>query len=176
MKINIRQENKKDHQAVFNLIEKAFKREVYSDHQEQFLVKRLRKSTAFIPELSLVAEIDNQIVGHILLTKIKIKNNQHTFRSLALAPISILPEYQNQGFGGKLIEFAHKKAKSLGYGSVILLGHKGYYPKFGYQQADMFGITLPFDVPKENCMAIELIKNGLKDVYGMVVYPKEFYE
>ena len=62
----------------------------------------------------------------------------------------------------------------MGYRSIVLLGHEKYYPKFGYQQADKFGIELPFDAPKENCMAIELTENGLKNVSGMVVYPKEF--
>ncbi len=65
----IRQETKKDHRKVFNVIESAFKDAEFADHTEQFLVERLRKSDAFIPELSIVAEIDGKIVGHILLTK-----------------------------------------------------------------------------------------------------------
>jgi predicted N-acetyltransferase YhbS len=176
MKINIRQENKSDHQAVFELIEKAFKYEKYSEHKEQFLVKRLRNSDSFIPELSLVAEIGNLVVGHILLTKIRIKNENQSFDSLALAPVTVLPEFQKQGIGGHLIEFAHNKAKELGHKSIVLLGHKDYYPKFGYSRADKFGIKLPFNVPKENCMVIELIDNGLKGVNGTVEYPKEFNE
>ncbi|WP_317164274.1 hypothetical protein [Flavobacterium sp. xlx-214] len=68
----IRQEEAKDHQEVFQLIEDAFKDVEYSDHKEQFLVERLRKSASFIPELSLVAVISDIIVGYILLTKIKI--------------------------------------------------------------------------------------------------------
>ena len=74
IKIKIRQENSADFKAVFKLIKSAFKSEQISDHKEQFLVERLRKSNAFIPELSLIAELDNKIVGHILLTKLKIKN------------------------------------------------------------------------------------------------------
>jgi predicted N-acetyltransferase YhbS len=58
----------------------------------------------------------------------------------------------------------------------VLLGHETYYPKFGYIQADKFGIELPFDVPKENCMTIELIENGLNGVKGIVEYPREFNE
>ena len=139
-----------------------------SDHKEQFLVQRLRKSTAFVPELSIVAEIENKIVGHILLTKIKIKNGQDEFNSLALAPVSVLPEYQGKGIGGMLIQEAHKKARELGYQSIVLLGHEKYYPKFGYKQADFFGIELSFDVPKENCMAIELTENGLDGISGIV--------
>ncbi|WP_233789126.1 GNAT family N-acetyltransferase [Sphingobacterium sp. HMA12] len=70
MNIHIRQESTVDHQSVFELIRKAFEHEKYSDHQEQFLVEKLRLSSGFIPELALVAEIGGEIVGYILLTKI----------------------------------------------------------------------------------------------------------
>lgn len=172
----IRQETKNDHKEVFNVIESAFKDAEFADHTEQFLVERLRKSDAFIPELSMVAEIDGKIVGHILLTKIKIKNETTEFDSLALAPVSVLPGFQGKGIGGKLILESHKKAEELRYKSIVLLGHNRYYPRFGYEQADKYGIELPFEVPKENCMVIELIADGLKGVNGMVEYPKEFNE
>jgi len=174
--VTIRQENNKDFIDVFNVIEKAFKTEKYSDHKEQFLVERLRKSDAFIPELSMVAEIDGKIVGHILVTKLKIKNETEEFDTLALAPVSVLPEFQGNGIGGKLIVESHKKAKELGHKSIVLLGHENYYPKFGYARADKYEIELPFEVPKENCMVIELIENGLDGVNGTVEYPKEFNE
>ena len=174
MDIRIRREEPKDFKTVFNLIEKAFESEQMSDHKEQLLVERLRKSNAFVPELSMVCEIENKIIGHILLTKLKIKNEQEEFDSLSLAPISVLPEYQGKGVGGTLIKEAHKKARELGFKSIILLGHEKYYPKFGYERADKFGIELPFEVPKENCMAIELIENGLQGISGTVEYPKEF--
>ena len=172
----IRQESKNDHKEVFNVIERAFKDAEFADNTEQYLVERLRASDAFIPELSLVAEIESKIVGHILLTKLKIKNGQYEFDSLALAPVSVLPEFQGKGIGSRLILEAHKKATELGFKSVVVLGHETYYPKFGYKQADHFDIKLPFDVPKENCMVIELVENGLKGVKGMVVYPNEFYD
>lgn len=174
--MNIRKEENKDYKSVFKLIENAFENEVYTDHKEQFLVERLRKSESFVPELSLVAEIDGEIVGYVLLTKIKIANNNFQKTSLALAPIAVLKKYQGKGIGGKLILEAHRKASELGFGSVILLGHEKYYPKFGYKMTKNYGIKLPFDVPDENCMLIELTENALKDVSGIVEYPKEFYE
>ncbi len=176
MNTTIRPENENDYKAVFHLIQEAFKSEVLSKPKEQILVKRLRESKAFIPELSLIAEVGNKIVGHILLTKLKIKNDQNEFDSLALAPVSVLPKYQRKGIGAMLINQAHKKAKALGYKSIVLLGHEGYYPKFGYQQAVKFGIVLSFELPKENCMVLELIENGLKGVQGKVEYPKVFFE
>lgn len=176
MNIILRQETEQDYNEVFNLIEQAFNGLELSDHKEQFLVKRLRNSNAFVPELSLVAVCNNIIVGHILLTKIKIINKQNEFQSLALAPVSVLPKYQKQGIGAMLIKEAHKIAKELGFKSVILLGHADYYPKFGYKKASEYQIKLPFEAPNEYCMALELIEHGLKNTHGMVKYPKEFFE
>jgi predicted N-acetyltransferase YhbS len=175
MEIKIRKEEKEDFKAVFELIRLAFENEELSDHKEQFLVERLRNSDAFVPELSLVAEVDNQIAGYILLTKINIEDrDKNTHISLALAPVAVLPDYQGKGIGGKLIQAAHDRARALGFGSVVLLGHESYYPKFGYKLTKEFGIKLPFEVPEENCMAIELSQNALRNVSGIVRYPKAF--
>lgn len=176
MNINIRQETPADYQAVAKVIEAAFKNEPFRDQQEHFLVERLRKSDAFIPELSLVAEMNGEIVGHILLTKIKIKNEQESFDSLALAPVSVKPDYQKKGIGSQLIQTAHFLAKAMGFKSIVLLGHKDYYPKFGYELTSKYDIHLPFDVPEENCMVLALIEGGLKEVNGVVVYADAFFE
>ena len=105
-----------------------------------------------------------------------IKDDKNEFESLALAPVSVLPEYQNKGIGGQLIVKAHERAIELGFRSVALIGHESYYPRFGYEPAVKFGIKFPFDVPSENCMVMELTANGLGGVKGMVEYPKEFFE
>ncbi|WP_353146815.1 N-acetyltransferase [Chryseobacterium sp.] len=173
--LTIRQEEEKDYQEVFQLTEEAFRTMEHSDHQEHFLVEKLRKSEAFIPELSLVAEAENgEIAGHLLFTKIKIENNSNSFDSLALAPVSVRHEFQNQGIGGKLILEGHRIARDLGYQSVILIGHESYYPRFGYKKTSNFGISFPFDIPEENGMAVELVQNGLKNREGVIKYPKEF--
>ena len=176
MDIKIRKEAVTDHLKVFSIIEQAFITEELSDHREQFLVERLRLSGSFIPELSLVAEVDGEVVGHILLTKISICDGDTKHQSLALAPVSVLPEFQGRGIGSTLIKAAHTKAISLGYGSVVILGHKDYYPRFGYKTASQFGILLPFDVPEEYVMAIELIPNALDGVRGVVEYDPTFSE
>ncbi len=171
MNLTIRQETDKDINKVYNVVKEAFIYEKYSDHDEQNLVNRLRKSNAFVPELSIVAEMDEKIVGQILFTRIKIGNNI----SLALAPLSVLPVYQGKGIGGRLILRGHRVAKELGYTSVIILGHPSYYPRFGYRPASLWNIKAPFDVPDDSFMAIELLPNGLKNVSGIVEYAKEFF-
>ena len=176
MNIFIRQEKKEDHQEVLKIIKTAFANVEISDHSEHLLVEKLRGSNAFIPELSIVAEYQNELIGHVLLTKIKIKNDLNTFDSLALAPISVLPKFQSKGVGTLLMSEAHKIAKNLGHQSVVLLGHQDYYPRFGYEPTSKYGITLPFEAPEENCMVIALTKEGLQGVTGMVEYAKAFFE
>jgi predicted N-acetyltransferase YhbS len=176
MNLTLRQEISVDYPVVFEIIEEAFRKLEISNHQEQFFVERLRKSEAFIPELSLVALLKNKIVGHIVLSKINIKNEEKEHQTLILAPVSVLPEFQNKGIGSQLIIEAHKKAIELGYKSVILVGHEDYYPRFGYKKAAEFGIKQPFDVPEENNLLVELVENGLKGVSGTVEYPSYFFE
>ena len=169
--LEIRQENIKDYEEVYHVIKTAFETAEHSDGNEHDLVVTLRKSNNFIPKLSLVAIEDNKIVGYILFTKIKIGQ----FEELALAPLGVLPEYQHQGVGSKLIEEGHKIAKNLGYHYSVVLGSEKYYPKFGYIPAIQYGIKAPFDVPSENFMAIKLNDNNV-NVSGIVEYAKEFFE
>lgn len=176
MNINIRQETEKDYKLSETVVEKAFKNEEHSDHNEQFLVAKLRRSDVFIPELSLVAEAGKEIIGHIMLTKLFIENKEDRYESLALAPVSVLPEYQNRGIGSKLINESIKVAKKLGFKSVIVLGHDKYYPRFGFKPASSWGIKAPFDVSDEVFMALELEDKSLDGVTGTVVYGKEFFE
>jgi predicted N-acetyltransferase YhbS len=176
MNINIRQETEKDYKISEFVVEKAFKDEKYSDHKDQFLVAKLRKSDVFVPELCLVAEVDEEIIAYIMLTKISIENGEKKYESLALAPVSVLPEYQSKGIGSKLINESLRIAKETGFKSVIVLGHDKYYPKFGFKPSSIWGIKAPFDVSDEFFMALELENGSLHGVTGTVVYSKEFFE
>ncbi|MDQ0242938.1 putative N-acetyltransferase YhbS [Bacillus fengqiuensis] len=95
---------------------------------------------------------------------------------MALAPVSVVPEYQKKGIGSQLIHTALKNAKERGYHSVIVLGHKSYYPKFGFKTASSWNIKAPFEVPDEVFMALELTADSLKNVQGVVHYSKAFSE
>ena len=87
----IRQERPEDYDTVYHVVKEAFENAEYTDGNEQNLVAALRKSKSFIPELSLVAVEDEKIVGHILFTKAVVQGVE----VLALAPLSVLPDYQN---------------------------------------------------------------------------------
>ena len=104
----------------------TFKHAEHTDGDEHNLVERLRKSDAFIPELSLVASADNKIVGHILFTKIKVGKTTQ----LALAPLTVSQQFQKQGIGSLLVKTGHNIAKTMEFEYSILLGN----PKISYSQ------------------------------------------
>jgi putative acetyltransferase len=169
--IIIRQETKDDFKEIFEVNHIAF-----GQDNEAKLVDTLRNNkSVFITELSIVATVNNRIVGHILFTRIKIKdNNGNLHESLGLAPMAVRPELQKNGIGGQLVRQGLDVAKDLGFTSVIVLGHENYYPKFGFEQAGKWDIKAPFDVPSNVFMAIELVNDGLKNISGTVIYPEEF--
>lgn len=165
----IRQESVNDYEQVYNVIKTAFEKAEYRDGKEQDLVVSLRKSNSFIPELSLVAEDKNKIIGYILFTKVKIGDNTE----LALAPLAVLPEYQRKGIGKKLIKEGHKIAKQLNYDYSIVLGSNQYYPRLGYIPASKYNIKAPFEVEDDCFMAIQLSENA-KTIKGIVEYDEAF--
>lgn len=171
----IRKENSSDHNWVIELTEKAFESLEISEHNEGKLVDKLRKAPTFIEELSLVAELNGQVIGHILFTPVVIDKDQHQFQSLVLAPVSVLPEFQKMGIGSQLIIAGHQKARELGFQSVILIGHPEYYPRFGYKTASGWGLKVAMELPSDDVfMAVELTEGALSHVSGMVIFPPEF--
>lgn len=174
--IKIRQEQESDFSTIREVIALAFRDMEESDQSEPYLVERLRATDAYIPELTLVAESNGEIIGHIMMSKVEILSESQRVPSLGLAPVSVLPKYQRMGVGSALIREAHKQAVALGYQSAVLIGHKDYYPRFGYKKAVDFGIEFPFDVPSEYAMVVELVPDGLKDVHGMIQYAQPFME
>lgn len=168
---DIRPEQSTDFEHIFSLVQHAFAKAEYSDRDEQHLVNRLRRCEAYIPELSLVAEVNGTIVGYSMFSRVQVGQGA----ALALAPLAVVPAMQGKGIGGALITKGHALARAMGYGFSIVLGHAGYYPRFGYVPASSFGILCPFDVPAENFMAC-LLQGTQERLEGMVVYPPVFFE
>lgn len=167
--MNIRYETPNDYEEVYKLIKEAFLIAQHTDGNEHELVVKLRKGNAFIPKLSLVAEINGEIVGHIMFTKAKVDNAE----VVILAPLSVKPKYQMQGIGTALITEGHKIARELGYDYSLVLGSETYYPRLGYEPADKMGIKVPKEFPIENFMSIKLNENA-SPICGEVIFPKEF--
>ena len=171
MDVNIRSESINDYKGITEVNDLAF-----GQINEGLLVEKLRNTDRFDRRLSLVAEYNNKIVGHILFYPVFIRYKSLNHESLSLAPMSVLPNYQNHRIGSRLIERGVETAKNLGYRSVTVLGHPEYYPKFGFRPASRWNIFAPFEVPDPAFMVLELEEGELEAVQGVVIYPKEFNE
>jgi putative acetyltransferase len=170
----IRREEDSDIKDVFRIHQDAFQR-----NDEAQLVENLRKNTQFNSNLSFVAIIDKQIVGHLLFTPVSVYYpfSSKSISSLALAPISTLTAHQRKGIGSKLIEYALNEIKSQDFSSIIVLGHEHFYPRFGFVPAKQYKIRASFPLKNENCfMVLELKSQALplNDGEGIVQYLPEF--
>lgn len=166
----IRPETPNDHDAIYAVNKRAFDER----DAEPGLVDALRKTDRFIPELSLVAEENGQVVGHILFTHIHIETDSGPVPALSLAPMAVMPGYQNRGIGSALVRQGVEEAKRLGHAIVIVLGHVLFYPRFGFSAALAKDLECPYGDCGEAWMALELLPGALQGVRGSVVYPREF--
>lgn len=169
--ISIRPETPEDYQNIYKVNKLAFDGEF-----EARLVTKLRKTSGFIPDLSLVAIKDNKIVGHILFSKVNISTKTGKIPALALAPMAVLPKYQKEGVGSSLVKEGLKKCKKLGYKIIVLVGHPDYYPRFGFTLAKEKGLKLQFDAPDNAFMVYQTVPNSLDGISGTIQYPPEFKE
>ncbi|CAF1542553.1 unnamed protein product [Adineta ricciae] len=172
--VEIRREIDSDQNELFQIHQDAFQRD-----DEAQLVDKLRQNVHYNFNLSFVALVKKKIVGHLLFTPLQINypTSGKSITSLALAPISILSDYQRQGIGSKLIEYALHELKAQSYSSVIVLGHEHYYPKFGFLPAKKYHISAPFSLENEDCfLALELQTQALPlhDGQATVQYLPEF--
>ncbi len=167
----IREETENDYEKIREVNDYAFGQE-----DEGRLIERLRQTESYIPELSLVAELDEEIVGHILFYPIAIHSDTAKFPSLSLGPMAVTPALQRKGIGSQMVIQGLEAAKKLGHKSVIVVGHPEYYPKFGFKRASQWNIQVPFEVPDDAFLALELDEGDLEGKRGTVEYPEEFNE
>lgn len=147
MNITIRDETAADIPAIEALTQAAFLNAAHSSHTEQFIVNQLRKAQQL--SLSLVAEDQQQIVGHVAVSPVRISSGDAGW--YGLGPISVCPDKQGLGIGSMLMHAALQRLKALGAEGCVLLGDPNYYARFGFKPIS--GLVLP-GVPQEYFQAV----------------------
>jgi putative acetyltransferase len=163
--VEVRLERPEDLEAIREINRQAFEGEA-----EACLVDALRDGG--YARLSLVAEEDGQVVGHILFSDLPIITQTSTLLALALAPMAVLPTRQRQGIGSRLVREGLRVCAEAGHRIVVVLGHPDYYPRFGFSSRLARVLKSPFSGPA--FMALELVPGALADVTGEVRYPPPF--
>jgi putative acetyltransferase len=128
--------------------------------------------------LSLVAKNGETVVGHILFSPVvNVQNEGWTIQGMGLGPLAVLPEYQGQGIGSALCQAGMQHMAQANYPFVIVLGHPGYYPRFGFTKASAHGISSAFEnVPDEAFMVCIFKPEDMQGVSGVAHYRPEFDE
>lgn len=163
----IREERPQDCAAIHAVNERAFARATEAD-----LVDTLRRTCR--DSLSLVAK-DDGIVGHILFTPVTVSGPERTVTGMGLAPAAVAPDRQRQGIGSALIERGLATLRERGCPFVVVLGHPGFYPRFGFQRASAHGISCQWEgVPDEAFMVLILDARHMEGVSGVAMYRGEF--
>ena len=163
----VRREEPQDIAAIRFVNEQAFGGSVEADAIDQ-----LRERGA--ATLSLVAVIDERVVGHLLFTPVTIESPDRSWPGLGLAPLAVLPDYQRRGIGSALMDAGLEECRRLGCERVIVLGHPDYYPRFGFERASRYGVRFEFEAPDEACMILALQPGALDGVSGVAKYQPEW--
>lgn len=161
----IRPETSADIPVVFEVHRQAF-----GQSAEAVQVDALRSGG--YAEVSLVAEVAGQVVGHILFTRLPIRTATETVEAVSLAPMAVLPEYQRHGVGSELVRAGLEACRAGGHRIAVVLGHPTFYSRFGFSSTLAQGLESPFG--GEAWMALELVPGALAGVEGRVEYPPPF--
>lgn len=169
MAISIRPERDSDRAAIFEIHARAFPTDA-----EARLVDRLRDAGA--ATISLVAESEGRVVGHILFSPVRVTSETGAaFAATGLAPVAVAPELQNRDIGGALIRAGFECCKEIGEPIVFVLGHPPYYPRFGFEPAVQYGLSYEGRPAFSPAFFVrELVPGALAGRGGVVTYHVEF--
>jgi len=165
--LDIRRERDSDIEDIYEINIKAFETQAEAD-----LVNILRNSGVY--HISLVAERNKRVLGHIFFTPVELAGGDSELKLMGLAPMAVLPEFQNQGIGSKLVKEGLRHCSGENNDAVFVLGHPDFYTKFGFLPSVKYGIKSDYDVPDETFMAIELKSGILDGKQGTIKYNKAF--
>jgi len=162
----VRAEEQRDWVAARAVNVSAFGRPAEAD-----LVDALRNQVQ--PVVSLIAEDNGAIVGHIMFTPVCLCGHS-ALKIMGLAPLAVAPEHQRKGFGSALVRAGLDQCTRLGFGAVVVLGHPDYYHRFGFSSSARFGIGCDYQAAEGAFMVVELQAGFLRGVSGTIKYHTAF--
>ena len=148
--------------------------QAFGQEDEAKLIEKLRDQGVLT--VSLVAVQDSEIVGHIAFSPVTIESDLSCFKAISLAPMAVLPVYQQKEIGSQMVQAGLEECRRLGYEVVVVVGHPDYYPRFGFVPARSKGVECEFEVPDEAWMILELREGALAETQGTVRFQPEFKE
>jgi putative acetyltransferase len=166
----IRAEQPDDRDEIARVVEAAF-----GSPTEARLVERIRSSPNFVPELSLIAELESRIVGHVMISFVDLHEDETTRSTASLSPLAVAPEFQGRGIGSALVRSVTARADERGEPLVVLEGSPVFYGRLGFEHSVPHGIeiTLPSWAPAEAARILRL-RNYDPSIRGRVIYPPAF--
>lgn len=166
----VRPETDNDYAEIHKLIQTAFATAKVKDGNEQEYAANLRKSPKYIPDLALTAERGDELIGHVMFTRLEISlsSSVSEVKALLVAPLSVKLEYRNIGVGSALLRQGFRIAKDNGYDVVFLCGDPEYYKRFGFKESALFHIKNVNGIPDQYSLAYELVPDILNGVTGTI--------
>lgn len=171
-----RAETPEDYRGSEEMTRRAFWNKYVPGCNEHYVLHCLRGDAAFVPELSMVAEIEGRIAGGIWYSKSTVKTEEAETKVLTFGPLCVAPEYQGTGIGGKLLEKSVRLARQAGYPGIIIMGEPQYYPKYGFVPCEQFGITTADGKNFDAFLGLELRTGGLSALRGGRFFEAEVFE
>lgn len=172
----IRQETPADFKAVEHLTMRAFWNIHGPGCNEHLLVRKIRKSRDYLPDISRVAELNGKVAGAIYYTKAKVVEDKTEHEVITFGPLAVEPTLQNSGIGKALLEETIRLAKEAGYSGIVITGEPEYYPKMGFITCDKFGITDAEGRNYDALMCLPLDKEMFSSVHGKFLLSPVFDE
>lgn len=175
MDILIRLEEENDFRNVEHITREAFWDVYRPGCCEHLVVHKIRKVPAFIKELSYVACEDDKVVGNIIYSRAKVVNQENKeFEVLCMGPLGVLPSCQGKGIGSLLMNYTIQKAKEQGFKAIIIFGNPDYYRRFGFVNAEKYGIQTSSGENFDAFMALEQFDGALDGINGKFYDDKVF--
>ncbi|MPN39776.1 hypothetical protein SDC9_187306 [bioreactor metagenome] len=174
--IQIRNEKETDYEKVEEITRKAFWNLYVPGCIEHYLVHVMRPHKDFLPELDLVIQVDNQVIGNIMYTKTKLIDESGEEKDiLTFGPVCILPEYQREGYGKQLMEYSFERAAALGYDVIVIFGNPDNYVSRGFKSCKKYNICLE-NGTYPSAMMVKELKPDVLDGRKWVYYQSPVFE